>query len=736
MQALNPPCFLYVLHSIRFRMLLPFLCDVMDSAVSSRHEDLVVFVELEKGLIKYDALCASPVVHRNLLFHHIWRTFFKRIATKMDFYLYTTSAVATTPDTKTEEERMIQYILSETYLRLAQVQPPVLNGVREGGARYYARVKTDAAFVLQELKAKILDRFGAQLRLEHPDQLDAWSLYKVYKHVTHLCHTACMPDHLKSVGLDDASASAHDVIEKGELLRRNPLTASRHPRKLPDTYLETHHVSVEEALRYILTADQAYARLHLQSDCVVVPHGDGAATRALLCLLRGLHDVNPSHAWTVYCTDETTHQEVSALARELDTYMRITKVSPPMLAHLPCIHRTCLVFQHGAHVMPHFPGLSKDLNRNVIVYVDSGSTPQALQTSNPYTAATLYAMYDRMIVLYDGARTFYPSEDLTLFRVYGVPLPTTTDADGEAMMCFRRVLSDPLFFKHLMTKHVTLTCPLRTSNIPANNYLYVMDAILRYLTPKQDARIVWNDTPLPTTNALLLIDTRMNIMSVLSCYMAMYHMRELVDASVPWRITLVTHASAVNDYKRFLPCAQFVTYPHMRKTYFNMECYNAMLKDADFWGSLLSLGVQKCWIVQDDAFLLRPITYLFWNVLQPYTYIGAPWDKQVGFNRNMGPFVHPSYVGNGGFSLRDVADMIRVCQKHADEAMELYHVPFMTLPEDVFFSKRAARVCPFDVACRFAMEEVYTKDALAVHKFWAYHHITKVQDYFDNLLQS
>jgi hypothetical protein len=92
----------------------------------------------------------------------------------------------------------------------------------------------------------------------------------------------------------------------------------------------------------------------------------------------------------------------------------------------------------------------------------------------------------------------------------------------------------------------------------------------------------------------------------------------------------------------------------------SIASYNALLFQGWFY------RLFKAWdyllIVQLDAWVLG--TELGEWIDKGYTYIGAPW------TRHLGPDTPDIGVGNGGFSLRHVVEMIRIC-----ESFQTRHMP-------------------------------------------------------------
>jgi hypothetical protein len=92
----------------------------------------------------------------------------------------------------------------------------------------------------------------------------------------------------------------------------------------------------------------------------------------------------------------------------------------------------------------------------------------------------------------------------------------------------------------------------------------------------------------------------------------------------------------------------------------SVEAYNALMFQGWFY------RLFKAWdyvlIHQLDAWVLR--SDLDRWIRKGFTYVGAPW------TRHLGPDTPDIGVGNGGFSLRCVADMIRIC-----DSFQTAHVP-------------------------------------------------------------
>lgn len=155
--------------------------------------------------------------------------------------------------------------------------------------------------------------------------------------------------------------------------------------------------------------------------------------------------------------------------------------------------------------------------------------------------------------------------------------------------------------------------------------------------------------------------------------------------------------NVLNNFTSLLPYASFTIYHSMLNLHyikniignsnnfnlvllqepFNKETYNKLLCNSEFWKSLHG---EKILIFQVDSGIRSNNILNFWNHL----YIGAPWKKQI----------NNTFVGNGGFSLRDRNEMILICENYQNN----------NLPEDIFFSKYLGKYVSLDDALDFSIE--------------------------------
>jgi hypothetical protein len=245
---------------------------------------------------------------------------------------------------------------------------------------------------------------------------------------------------------------------------------------------------------------------------------------------------------------------------------------------------------------------------------------------------------------------------------------------------------------------------------------FVLDHIFSYFMKRMcHKRLIGKDT---TANCILIIDSRPNILSVLSVMISHYN--------IPWNVIVCTPPSAQPFYANHLGSnVKFITHPLIDlERPFDIGDYNKIMKDSSIWQSISDMGYTHCLVIQDDGMIFRSGIERF---LQ-YEYVGAPWPEQA-FMREAG-VVNP--VGNGGLSLRHIGAMIKITQEELDDKNALYFNNTMVIPEDVYFSK-FSKTPSVSEAKRFAFEMLYDDNAIGFHKPWPYIKGELIAKYFKQL---
>ena len=138
----------------------------------------------------------------------------------------------------------------------------------------------------------------------------------------------------------------------------------------------------------------------------------------------------------------------------------------------------------------------------------------------------------------------------------------------------------------------------------------------------------------------------------------------------------------------------------------NRGTYSALLKMPTFWENFMNWS--HILIYQTDALIIRKIDELYFE----YDYIGAPWKNFNNWKKHNG--------GNGGFSLRNVNNMIKVCEKFRN-------INFEKLPknnEDGYFCDQdLLKFIPesdLELHKAFSMETSYHPRPVGIHQLYWY----------------
>jgi len=254
---------------------------------------------------------------------------------------------------------------------------------------------------------------------------------------------------------------------------------------------------------------------------------------------------------------------------------------------------------------------------------------------------------------------------------------------------------------------------------------FVLNHIFQYFNKNQCHKRLINENnennENTTENCIFIIDSRPNILSVISVMITHYN--------IPWNIVVCTSLGAQQYYTdrldRLGSHVKFMTHPLLDLNRpFEIGDYNIIMKDYNIWKNVRNMGYHHSLIIQDDGMIFRGGIERY---LQ-YEYVGAPWPDQ-SFMKDAG-VVNP--VGNGGLSLRNNDAMMKITQEKCDDKNALYFNNSMVIPEDVYFSK-FSKTPSVAEAKQFAFEMLFDENALGFHKPWPYIKAELISIYFKKL---
>lgn len=139
----------------------------------------------------------------------------------------------------------------------------------------------------------------------------------------------------------------------------------------------------------------------------------------------------------------------------------------------------------------------------------------------------------------------------------------------------------------------------------------------------------------------------------------------------------------------------------------NRCAYSQMLKSPTFWEYFMQWS--HVLIYQTDALIMRKIDDVYFS----YDYVGAPWRN---INNWIGPSKPKYNGGNGGFSLRRVSSMIRVCEQFRWTSRD----DIRASNEDGFFCNQELLFPPEDIHNSFSVEEVFASTPIGCHQVYRY----------------
>ncbi len=153
------------------------------------------------------------------------------------------------------------------------------------------------------------------------------------------------------------------------------------------------------------------------------------------------------------------------------------------------------------------------------------------------------------------------------------------------------------------------------------------------------------------------------------------------------------------DFSEIVPGAKYISFNDV--FFKSTRTYSRLLLSPEFYKSFLEYEYML--IYQTDVFVFRNDLLDFCDM--GYDYIGAPFLEGSAMFRDS-----HSYVGNGGFSLRNVKKCLKVVRENQKLIFEKFFPDLSRYGEDIFFSYCGAlnisdfNVAPVEVAQCFSLE--------------------------------
>jgi hypothetical protein len=391
-----------------------------------------------------------------------------------------------------------------------------------------------------------------------------------------------------------------------------------------------------------------------------------------------------------------------------------------ILTNMPCSLPTSTPLpMYRVYDMIETPNVPAHLNTHVLKGKHSSQdqfTTGARVTT--YTPATQCTQCFTHIVDHLGE---IPTSDIYKLAIMNrIPLSHITSPIKLTYIC--APLFSQAMFQNVWRAHI---------HSPADNVIFYYEFLYSYFERLPHTKqLIPSYSSEPTKTTLALLDNRENPLSVTSILVA------LTNIATPMSCHVFTSAKAVSYYKQYLGHlnVNIIDYPDLNIAHFNIDVYNQILKSPKFWKTLQDTGAEKVIIIQDDGILARPGIE---DLIPSWDYIGAPWADVPG-NEYIRDNFNPELVGNGGFSVRNIAKCRHITETYENEKYQLFFQNLVEIPEDVYFTmlmiKEKFSIAPRDIAAQLSSEQVLDARSLGFHKPWAYSDRSALQRFFTSFL--
>jgi hypothetical protein len=144
--------------------------------------------------------------------------------------------------------------------------------------------------------------------------------------------------------------------------------------------------------------------------------------------------------------------------------------------------------------------------------------------------------------------------------------------------------------------------------------------------------------------------------------------------------------------------------------------YSKLLTCSEFW---LNFKTEFILVFQTDTLIFKKITDEYYE----YSYTGAPLNPNFNICHYIGRVIQ-----NGGFSLRNIKNMIEICNKYKYDKNKNF-------AEDVFFCQYLPldNICPTELAKSFSVEHVYNSNPIGHHQTYRFQIIEDIKKWCLNV---
>lgn len=715
-----------------------FLYEVCDCKLDNKTVKALVD---ETDNLKLSRVLSLPVVKSGVLFRFMWNRLFGTWPSRNMTRDYLLSCPKSIHSSHVDVNQFMSFVKERVVV--TNYLPVDIQGL--------VRAKDDFASQLDEerIKHHIIEKICFRFGVEHERLRRTGNLYIImskciqsptsWAKVTDICHQLACQQKKEPYPLGNAPNTLAEYFDISkqindyyELDKYNPFNGSY----CVNPFVSDTYTTVFDAINTTVGVDSDFIR-HLSgsiSICCCSPFAQ--QHNRLKNLVHAANTRDGKRNINVFVMPNTVHLPQS------DTFNYMYSFADPyLLSYVPKLSLCCIVIDE--HVHPKCPSICAHPEWSIYytLYRNGNGIEQNLQ----YIGEDI-PIYKNQFNKYVTSLSSY--EDLKRFgkldtdkRMF-IIADSCVDNSGKASI----VMNDE-FVIHQWNAHLSVQCPYtaktKGSYHPNMNvllydqfilYYYmqhkaIIDAALDNACRKSNGNRNSNrDSP----NAILVIDNRPNIFSVISVFVSLANLQPNM-----WHIEVVCNNANLGFFQSFFgDVATYHTHFSLPVKKFSLDCYNDLLKSGEFWKTFECY--ERLLLVQDDGLIVAPGME---EIFIGYDYVGAPWTKEwatINPNKHLMEEINSEMVGNGGLSLRNPKAMLRIASMYGKNARQLHYDYLQQQPEDVFFSagcvKEKMSVPTYSKAQLFSTEQVCNKKAFGFHKPWPYHDLHDIERMFNSYL--
>lgn len=696
-------------------ILSPFLEEIFDKPLSNAK--INSFIDKEKNNLKMSEVFRDTELLNHLTFRHMWKSVLGVPPSKNLAFSFSSACLVGRADDDFIP-RFVRFLREKVVIyRFINLDIEILNKTKKNFVAEMSDV--------QKVKEEILDKFKFRFNCFHLRMDATESLFTSFKTCIFDKHALQILGLLASskgksntmqrapkeiTSLKDYFAFHEQVISAFRVKERNIFSSFVLAEPVKNAM---ERLTFYDVLSESVCSDSLFLRNILGSQSIYWESGKAMLHNRLLFLMESMNNLD-SKPIVVF-------KSIKDMAWEVEPSFHFNTYYVPhhcLMNYVPKVTKTFVLISDN--LLPPCTTISSKVDTS-LYYCLLGDIPEEL--------IFIPTHFNRYITNSMENRDRI-SKLLTSHKVYVISDVDIAEGNMETNM-----IKNKYYVEHQWNAHLTLQCPytVQEGNNRCNVLLY--DQFLMRYHDENKAKFETIKINPASKNAVVLVDNRENIFSVICLYITLANLQQN-----NWKVVVVCNTDNEAFFRTHVkvPGVQFNTSFKVPSKKFDIDIYNNLLKSTAFWESL---GASNALFVQDDCALFKPGME---DMFARYDYIGAPWQrdwKGEDPNKHIFEHVNTEMVGNGGLSYRNVKAMARICKKYAKKAKMLHYDGMQQMPEDVFFSKfgklEELNMPSYQEAQRFAVEQVcnLAADPLGFHKPWPYHKLSTIVELFNSFLQ-